>query len=236
MIYFMTYGNERFENSKKRIRREAEKMGIFDDIFILSPSDLPTDLPTDTKKVLQLSRGGGYYIWKPIVTKKILDTLNTNDILIYVDSGCTLHHTAVDKLLEYIELVKHETKPILKFQMGHLPEYKYTTSTVFHHFNVSNNKEITDSGQHIGTIFILRKCEISENIVREWYDTAIQHPFLFTDIYNHENNHPQFIDNRHDQSIFSVISKRYSQHCNVLPDSTYPDNINEPICATRRRE
>jgi hypothetical protein len=232
----MTYGNERFEKSKKRIQKQAEEMGIFDDIFILSPSDLPNDLPTDTQKILKQTKGGGYYVWKPIITKKILDTLNTNDILIYVDSGCTLHPAAVDKLLEYIELVKHETKPILKFQMEHLPEYKYTTSTVFRHFNVLNNNKITDSGQHLGGIFILRKCDISVNIIQEWYTTAIQHPLLFTDVYNHENKHPQFIDSRHDQSIFSVISKINQQYCNVLSDRTYPYNAHEPICATRIRE
>jgi hypothetical protein len=57
-------------------------------------------------------------------------------------------------------------------------------------------------------------------------------PWLFTDKYNEEAKrlHPEFIDNRHDQSILSVSRKMIGSV--VIPDETYP---NYPFWASRSR-
>jgi len=62
---------------------------------------------------------------------------------------------------------------------------------------------------------------------------------LFTDHYNRENQESCFIDNRHDQSILSVVRKIHGSI--VLGDETWfvPFGNNEslkyPFWATRKR-
>jgi hypothetical protein len=234
MIYFLTYGDDKYKKSKDRISIEALNIGLFDKIIIKSPRDLPDNLPDMTKKVLSLSRGGGFWIWKPIIIKIQLDLINDGDILIYVDSGCHINIYGIDRLYEYLSFI-NDNKPILRFKMDCAPEYKYTTSAIFKHFSVENNKDIILSGQYVGGIQIIKKCKVSTNIINEWYNVAIEKPLLFTDFYNNIDRHNDFVDNRHDQSIFSIITKLNIDNIYTLPDETYPYNIKYPIFAARLR-
>jgi hypothetical protein len=234
MIYFLTYGDNKFEKSKKRIQIEATNMELFDKVLIKSPVDLSSDLPELTKKVLSMQRGGGYWIWKPIIIKDQLDKMNKNDILVYVDSGCTLNINGINRLKEYFNMVMDENKPIVRFKMD-IPENKYTTTAIFDHFKVNNNKSYTDSGQYMATAIIMRKCDLLDKIIKYWYITAIKYPLLFTDHFNNYNRKEEFIDNRHDQSIFSIITKLFYKNVNTVDDKTYPYNKDEPIYASRIR-
>jgi hypothetical protein len=233
MKYFLTYGDDKYKLSKERIMEEAHNIGIFDKIIVKSHQDLPDNLPNMTKKVLTLPRGGGYWIWKPIIIKNVLDTMNNEDILIYADAGCHLNNNGINRLHEYLSYLTND-KPLLRFQMGAI-EYKYTSSSIFKYFNIANDDNITTSGQYMATSFIILKNEISMKIINEWYNVAIEKPLLFTDFYNNIEKHNEFCDNRHDQSIFSVITKIYIDNVYTLQDETYPYNQIYPICASRIR-
>jgi hypothetical protein len=49
----------------------------------------------------------------------------------------------------------NDREPIISFQMPHDPEKNWTTSQIFEYFNVSNDKNITDSGQILDGIMII---------------------------------------------------------------------------------
>jgi len=102
-------------------------------------------------------------------------------------------------------------------------------------FKVHNKKNITDDGQYMATSFLIRKCRISETIINLWYKTAIESPLLFTDMFNNVNKNNEFVDNRHDQSIFSVITKIFANNVYTLDDETNPYNEHNPIYASRIR-
>ena len=72
------------------------------------------------KQILDLPRGGGYWIWKPYFIKTYLDKLNDNDILVYIDSGCTINKNNKKEFDRYIEIVKNHTTGILGFQYTNL--------------------------------------------------------------------------------------------------------------------
>lgn len=59
-IYFCTYGDEKFKESRQRIADEAKKLGCFDDIHIFTPEKLSQDFKTRYKDILTKKRGGGY--------------------------------------------------------------------------------------------------------------------------------------------------------------------------------
>jgi hypothetical protein len=200
---------------------------------VQTPDDLPKNLPDMTNKVLTLQRGGGYWIWKPIIIKNQLELMNNDDILVYVDAGCHINKYGLNRFNEYLSYLTND-KPMIRFQME-APEYKYTTTSILKYFNVENDENITKTGQFIGGIQIIKKSNISMKIVNEWYSVAIENPLLFSDFYNNIDRHPEFQDNRHDQSIFSIITKKNIDNIYTLIDETNPYNINYPICAARIR-
>lgn len=70
VVHFITYGDDNFKNSKKRLEQEAKNVRWFDSISVFGPEDLDNEFKTKFKDVLKDSKGGGYWIWKPYIIKK----------------------------------------------------------------------------------------------------------------------------------------------------------------------
>ena len=90
-IHFITYGNYKFAQAKNRLLKEAEEFGEFKTIKGYGPEDLPREFLKNYSEILQLSRGGGYWIWRPIILKAKLEAMNDGEFLIYLDAGCKLN-------------------------------------------------------------------------------------------------------------------------------------------------
>ena len=239
-INFMSFGNSIYYNSLNRIKDEALSFGIFNNIYIYNDKDLETyeDFWHKHKDfILNNSRGYGYWIWKSYLTLKTLELMNDNDILIYADTGCTLNKYGINRLYEYIEIVKNSKYGILSFQLPFL-EKIYTKMDIFEYMSL-NNDEYLNSKQLVGGIFILRKCKNTINLINETYNIISNNYNLIDDSKSKLNNYIDFIENRHDQSVFSLIRKKYGTE--ILNDETYfsdmsHENINKyPILATRKK-
>lgn len=238
MIHFITYANNTFANAKTRLRSEAGATGWFDTITAYGPEDLDPDFNEKFKNILQCSKGGGYWIWKPYIIKKHLDKIQDNDILIYLDAGCSINPYGKNKLNEYIELLNQSDAGIISFQMNHLLEKVWAIKEIFQHFNVDPDGEIANSGAIMATVQIIKKNSNSIKLINLWNETLHANPTLFTDHYNNAQA-PYFKDNRHDQSIFSVIKKMHNTI--TVPDKTCiipfgnAESLEYPFWATRFR-
>ena len=239
MIHFITYGDSGFEETKKRLCSQAKSLGWFDTITAYSPDDLDDDFKERFKNILELPRGGGYWIWKPYIIHKHLDKIKEGDILIYLDAGCYINPNGFKRFKEYIEMLNGDAEGggeggdatgCISFQMSHHTEDKWTTKEIFEYLNIhESSRDIIESGQFIATVRMFKKNKNSMNIVSAWRDALYQNPLLFTDYYNDVNttaaadtnkyNKGKFIENRHDQSVLSVICKLYKT--TVLEDETY---------------
>jgi hypothetical protein len=89
--------------------------------------------------------------------------------------------------------------------MDHI-EKKWTTSEIFKYFNIEEDSEVKNSGQVMATIQIIKKNTNSIKLINLWNKVLYTNPLLFTDYYNN-NQQSYFKDNRHDQSVFSIIRK-----------------------------
>ena len=234
MKYFISYGNDNFLNSKKRIKNEAEQSGFFDKVDIFSPEDLSKEFIQTTFPYINHHRGGGYWIWKIFFIKKYFDEMKEDDILVYADAGCIINKKGEKRMNEYIEMINNSEYGILSFDTN-IPEKKYTNEKVMEFFKVS--EQYKNSGQLMSTILFLRKCKHSTNLVNTYYDIAITNPSLFSDEYNNYKRTFDFIDHRHDQSIFSILRKIKGSI--VIPDETWSNDFSTllhiPILATRLR-
>ena len=237
MIHLITYGNDNFKLSKKRIFKEAQRTEWFDSIKVFGPEDLSDKFKLDNKNILEQHRGGGYWIWKIYIIKTTLEKINDNDILIYLDSGCTINKKGEKRFYEYINMLNNSEKGIISFQMNFV-EKLYTTKEIFNYFKINNQSEIANSGQIIGGILIMKKNNHLINIINLLDKTLCDNSLLFTDYYN-SNQESYFIDNRHDQSVSSVIRKIYGSI--ILKDETFFEHfgnktsLDYPFWATRLR-
>lgn len=235
MIHLITYSNHKFEGSKYRLYKEANNVGWFDTITAYGVEDLDNNFKNHFKNILEQPRGGGYWIWKYYFIKKKLDEINHNDILIYLDAGCTINPKGKEKFNEYIELLNKNDEGIISFQMEHL-EKKFTTKEIFNYFNIKINGEIANTGQIVSTIRIMKKNKNLINLINLEGKTLYDNPLLFTDYYN-KNQESYFIDNRHDQSIFSIIRKL--NNTIILNDETFfvifgnKESLKYPFWSTR---
>jgi hypothetical protein len=208
-IYFLAFANENYYDSLKRIKIEAESINIFDKVLIYTDKDLIQfkDFWEKHKNfILNNYRGHGYWIWKSYLTLKTLESMNDNDILVYADAGCTINKDGVNRLKEYFNIVNENDNGNISFEMEFI-EKEWTKMDIFNYFDMNNNI-VLNSGQLNATAFILRKCSNTVFIVNEWYN-AMNNYNLIDDSQSILKNDDSFQENRHDQSIFSLIRKKY---------------------------
>jgi len=215
-IHLISFGDDVYKNQKVVFKNLAYNSSFFDSVKIFTPQSLSKKFRIKYADILKIQKGAGYWIWKPHILKRVLDQLPDNDILIYCDAGCLINVEGKERFMQYIEILKNSSLGSLAFELTH-KEYRYTKQEVFDYFNCSD--EIKKSNQLVGGILLFRKCNHSTSLIESWLKVLDDSPGLFTDEKESTIQKNGFIDHRHDQSIFSVIRKKYGTE--LLPDETY---------------
>lgn len=232
-IHLISYGDARYQKQRAYLKETAMVSSFFDELSIFSKEDIDPGFLEDFQDIFSFRKGGGYMIWKPYFIKKALDALPEGDILIYCDAGCMVNDWGKERFDEYIVRLNNSKKGVLAFELKH-KEYQYTKREVFNCFQATN--EVIKTNQIISGILFFKKCEQSCKVVNEWYQTIYNNRWLFTDQLDKSIQDPRFLEHRHDQSILSVILKKYGAE--VLTDETYFDDFMRkgheyPFWATR---
>lgn len=231
-IHFITYADENFSKSKKRILKEAEEFGEFSTITGYGPEDLDDNFKEKYKNILKEKRGGGYWIWRPYILNKKFQEIDENDIIIFLDAGCTINHKGKTRLYEYINMFNNTDKGIISFEIHDQIEKKWVTKEIFKYFNIELSNKIANSRQLCGGAMILKKNPHSKLFIDTFLKVLEDDPYLFTDKYNN-NQISEFIENRHDQSISSVIRKLIET---IIISNSIKNNIKNPIWHTKIKE
>lgn len=210
-IYFATYGgpSKNFHEAVNRITSQAEKFQIFSKIFKFTEKDiiLDTDFWSKHKNFIESNnRGYGYYIWKPYLIKKCLNDIKDGDILLYVDSGCEMNINGKKKLLYFINLVKNK---LILGTSSVSSDYDFTKMDLIKYFNFENNIELLKKPHMQAGILLIYKCEKTINLINEWYDICSNNYNFIDDSKSISKNFKEFIEHRHDQSVFNLLIKKY---------------------------
>ena len=238
MIHLITYGDNKYINSKKRLYKQAGDTGWFDTITLYGPDDLDKAYKEKFANILNKPRGGGYWIWKSYIIKKKLQEINDGDILIYLDAGCSINKHGEKRFHEYIKLLNSSDSGCLSFYMEADTERTLTVNEIFEYFGIGKDDSLRTSFQLVGGIRIMKKNNNLIKMINLEEKTCYDNPLLFTDHYN-KNQESYFKDNRHEQSIFSIIRKMNNPL--LLPDETYKipfgegNSLKYPFWATRKR-
>lgn len=203
MIWTITYGDEKYEQAKKLNCKMAKKYGA-DKVIAYGPEDIGEDFKNKNVSIWNAERGGGYWIWKPYIMLKTLEKMDKEDYLIYTDAGAVF----VNRISKLIECMEKEKQDIMVFSLAS-KERAWTKRDAFLLLECDSLR-YTDSMQILGGYVVLKKTKFVEEFLKEWL-FWLQDVRAVTDQPNclGKDNYPEFIEHRHDQSIFSLLCKKY---------------------------
>lgn len=204
MLAVVTYSTKSYEKTRKYNVKMAYKKGKADKVFEYCEKDLSKEFREKNKRILSCGRGGGYWIWKPYVVNEAMEQLEEGDYLFYCDSGAFV----VRDLHILTEYMDQKQIDMMLFDLD-FQEKEFTKRDVFLELGC-DKKCYTDSLQRCATYFLLKKTPCAKSFVEQWL-IYVQNYELISDEDNtiyHMQNYNGFRENRHDQSIFSVLSKK----------------------------
>lgn len=216
----MAFGSHHISKGFPRYREQAESMNIFDEIKCFSEKDLDKDFKKLWgRHLIKYSRGYGYWCWKPYLILQELNKLDEGDVLLYTDIGCFFNPKGRDRLLEYYAIAENSPTGMLGVQSQEtaprgLPETLYyenvwTKGDVFDYFGVRDDESFTLTPQYESTLIFFKKSDLTVSFVKEWYQAYLDKYSLATDSPSKSPNLKGFVENRHDQSIYSMLAKKY---------------------------
>jgi hypothetical protein len=229
---------EKYLHTKNRFYNEALSLQFFKSINIFSEIDVfgyAKELLTH-KKFMESTRAYGFWIWKTFIISELMKSIPDGDIICYTDIGCTFNIGGKNRMKEYHRMVLD--KDSLCFDILHL-EKEYTKSDTYVRV-FPNDESHFHTGQRCSTTYFLKNTKENKSIIDEINVISTESDYhCIDDSASITSNDISFKEHRYDQSIFSLLSKKYNFYC--IPDETYwnPDwNVsgkNYPIWATRIR-
>lgn len=220
-IYFLTYGDSKFYLSKKHLISLAKRSKNFDFHIALGPKDLDYEFKQKYKNILNANRGGGYWIWKHNIINNLLNEINHNDIVVYCDAGASININpkANKRFSEYISILNDSEFSNLRMECeeGFYEKY-YTYKEIFEHFKVNPTSIVGETLQYQAGHMFFKKNKHSSEYFKEYELLLDKKPYLITDNLPKKNQIKKFVENRHDQSIFSILSKTLGAE--VIPNET----------------
>lgn len=212
MKCFITFGagQPNFYGAATRLKKQAIDINLFDKIIAYTDDILKNcdDFWNNHSNFIENNkRGYGYWIWKPYLIKKTMESMQDGDILMYLDSGCEIDMRKRDNMVEYFDIIQND------YIIGcHIPnkENAWCKMDLILKLGMLDEKYLNTTQRQAGALLFL-VCDKTRNIVNEWYE-------LSTDYHNIDDtpsvskNLNCFVEHRHDQSIFSLLSKKYEMY------------------------
>lgn len=201
MKVLINFADDKFRFSQKVNTFTGKHIGGFDKVIEYSPKDIDNDFYLKNKTILDNKKGAGLWLWKPYFILKTLKTLNEGDTLFYCDSGTIFirdiaHLTAEmdrDKLNVFITFTPYVSK-------------NWTRKFVFDSLK-ANNDEYYNALHPSAGFILLKKSTEAENFVTEWIELCRDFD-LVRDELKDEENFPEFVEHRHDQSLLSILARQ----------------------------
>lgn len=208
MNRFLSFADSRMSAALERLGRQAEALDFFDEITLFTEHDLSAEFTSRMGRYLTPScRGFGYWSWKPWAIHHVLQEMEEGDRLLYLDAGCHINANGTERFREYVNMLDRDSRGMLVFTNGQ-PEYKWTKGDIFRHFGVSQEDgHITHTQQIAGGHVFLKKNPLTESLIRDWLHVFYDHLHLADNTPSASPNLPGFVENRYDQSIFSILCK-----------------------------
>lgn len=209
-INLVTFGGsaKNYHDAVERLCSQAKALDIFNNVYGFTEEYLINDKLFWNKHenfILNNKRGYGYWIWKPYIMLKTLLEMDDNDVLVYLDAGCEIN---IEKKYEFDDLIKKIHSKLIMTSKADSSDINYTKMDLIKFFNMENNIDDLKNPQTEAGAIVILKCEKTMKLIQEWYNICSDNYNLINDTQSKLKNFDNFVENRHDQSVLSLLLKK----------------------------
>lgn len=233
--FFLTFGGGpmTFLHAVDRIVEQAKSLHIFDHVYGFKEDDLKADPEfwgEHRQFILMNPRGFGYWIWKAYLINKVMKEAQEDDVIMYCDCGNEIDVRKKDEIIKLIDVVKKDglmaTFPG-KTDTTHIDEIKWNKRDVLNFFEIDEHNPILTTKQRQANPILVCKTSVTESFVNDWNSIGLNNNHFLNDYPSYAENFPEFVEHRHDQSIFSLLSKKYGIFSDVTTDGVIETTRNK---------
>ncbi len=209
MNIFLTASNERYYKTRDLSIKCALKYGKFHKAIAY---DIDADIDEDFKKkniaIFSVKRGAGLWLWKPYcIFKALNEECDENDVLFYLDAA-GFFFRSVKPIIDSMQ------NDIYAVALPYIEE-EFTKKEAFDIMQL-NQEKYTKTPQFQASFMAFRKNAITVEFVKEWLGYA-QNERLISPEVDPALQVPRFSSHRMDQSIFSLLCKKYNVQSHQEP-------------------
>jgi len=221
MIFkFITFGShDNYIDAGKRLIKQAINLDVFNENILFTADDLKSDTLFWERHgdfVSKNKRGYGYWIWKSYLIQKTMKQMNHGDILLYLDCGCEIDCREKNWIYNCIYQVQIDKIMGTYYRYsGDVTEKYWSKMDVVKKLNIDDT--LLNDKQRQGGLLLFYICEETLQFVNKWYTLCCDYHNL-DDSPSILKNTVGFKEHRHDQSIFSLLTKKYNLFSNIVLD------------------
>ena len=209
MKWFITFGagSPNYYEAGNRLINQANSVELFDKTTLYTDTYLKNDIDfwnQHSNFIENNHRGYGYWVWKSYIIKKTMEQMQDGDILLYLDCGCEIDAKQKEEINKHLELVKNEN--IIVTHIGY-DEKGWNKMDLIKKLNMLDNKYLYGY-QYQASAILFHVCDKTRNLANDWYELSCDYHNI-DDTPSITPNVSGFIEHRHDQSIFSLLIKKY---------------------------
>ena len=214
-MHFITFASKhkQFREAAENLAEYAKSFDMFESITVHTEETIPEFIETHKGFLDNSPRGFGYWLWKPYIIHKTLCSIPEGEMVFYMDSCCGLQVNAKKRLIEYIDMA--HKNPNGNFFVGPI--------NLLHHWCKMDTLLALDGIEYmylrdvLATFLMTTNTQKNRDFFKLYYDTGCNY-HLIDDSPSIAQNHPEFREHRHDQSIFTILTRKYS-----------PESINDSM-------
>jgi hypothetical protein len=221
-VTFITYSNGYpYDECASNLVNQAKDQ--FDDVIHFRDSDIEEYKIQNSNIWNQYcektgDNKNGFWIWKPyIISLALQKSINNSEhIIVYCDSKYSLTGNIVDHIKKYF---LEEERYIFALETHHFTNNKYleVNYSKGDSFNLMGVDMVENEYHSWAGFLCLRNCKKSETFINDWVNYC-KDERIVTDMPSIIKNHRSFIQNRYDQTVFSLLLKKYKiqlQECEL---------------------
>ena len=199
---YINYANQDFVVQQRKNTQQAKHIGKVDRVISYSPSDIDADFYSKNKKILNKTRGAGYWLWKFYIVHKTLlrDDVANGDVVFYADSG-----TAVLKdLTPVFHFPEKYTQDVILFSSGEICNQRIKRDSFI--LMGCDTPPAHTAPMVAGGFHIWRKSPDSMCFIEKCLHYATQYQIISDSRSKLGDELPEFTMHRHDQAVFSLVA------------------------------
>lgn len=199
-------GSEVYLEAAERLIFQVKRHNLFDHYVIVTESDFsqicPWLLDWYSPDELRATPGFGYFAWKAAIANAAFSGhWGDASCVVYLDAGCEVLLGPMAKRKLNALLIEAEDAGSLMFTTGCV-EWKYSKKELMKYFPNLADPVLADQIQ--GGTWILAG-QIGKALAEEWYRLVMLSPEITNNSQGLQA--PGFVENRHDQSVLSLVHK-----------------------------